>query len=150
MFETLNEFDRQVAQAVGEAFPNWIGLAKAEESNGERAFVLEVEPPSHNLSYPLRIETFGGEVTVLFEYYHSHFDDFCDGSNKDALTLVRTLVSSDHAVVSYWRDDQWCCSMLVKENEIPMSNDEHPYADRIRVRSWSGALDKDISCIPRG
>ena len=150
MFETLDEFDRKVAQAVGSAFPDWMSLAVVEEANGEHAFALTVQPPSHNIAHPLRIDTWGGEVTVWFEYYHMHFDEFCDGTDHDAISLTKKFVSGAYAVVSYWRDDQWCGSTLLEEGSIPTNNEEYPYANRIRVRSWTGTLDDDITCIPRG
>lgn len=150
MFETLDEFDHKVAKAVAEAFPDWSGLATIEESDEERAFFLSVMPPSHNVTYPLRIDTFGGEVTVSFEYYHAHFDEFADGTDQDAVSFVRKIVSGQCAVVSYWRDDEWCGSLLQDQGSIPTSNEEYPYANCIHIRSWTGAIDNDIKCISRG
>lgn len=148
MIEALEEFDRTVAKAAFAAFPDWICLAKVEEADGERAFVLSVEPPSHNAIYPLRIDTFGGEVTVSFEYYHTHFNEFLDGTDQDALTFINKIISGSYAAVSYWRDDEWCGSTLLEGTCLPSSNEEYPYANRIR--SWTGSLDRDVPCIPRG
>lgn len=150
MFETLDPFDRAIAHAVGEAFPEWIPFATIQEADGERAFVLEIKAPSRKVGYPLRIDTYGGEITVSFEHYHAHFDEFRDGTGNDAFTLVTNIISGDHAVVSYWRDDLWCGSIVLEQGRIPVDNEEYPYANRIKVRSWSGALDEDIACVPRG
>jgi hypothetical protein len=146
---TLDDFDRGVAQAVGSAFPEWMPFAAVEESNGERAFVVSIEPPSRNVIYPLRIDTFGGEVTVSFDSYHAHFTEFCDGTAQDALTLIKKITSGVYAIASYWRDDQWCGSVLLDGETVPDDNEEYPYASLIRVRSWTGAFDSDIACIPR-
>ncbi len=149
MFNTLDEFDLKVALAVTQAFPQWSEHALIEESDGERAFVLSIVPPSQNVAHALRIDTFGGEVTVSFEHYHAHFDDFVNGTEQDALTLVTQIVSDEYAIVSYWRDDQWCGSTLLVRNSIPINNEEYPYANRIHIRSWNGTLDNDIQCVPR-
>lgn len=150
MFEALDEFDRKVAQEVGTVFPDWLALATVEEIEGERAFVVSVEPPSQNVTYPLRVDTCGGEVTVSFEYYHAHFYEFCDGTDQDAVSLIRQITSGKYAAVSYWRDDQWCGSALLEASKLPSNNNEYPYANRIHLRSWTGTLDNDIACTPRG
>ena len=151
MFEFLSEFSQTVSGQVASAFPEWIGRARVEEdAHGERAFVLAIDPPSRNVAHALRIDTFRDEVTISFDSHHEHFDDFFDGTPHDAFTLVRSLVSGAKVAVSYWRNDEWCGSTLLEERNIPVSNDEHPYANLIKVRCWSGAIDDDISCTPRG
>lgn len=150
MFQTLDAFGRKVAKDVTEAFPEWSDLATVEVSDGERAFVVSVMPPSRNVTYPLRIDTFGGEVTVSFEYYHAHFNEFADGTDHDAFSFAKKIISGQCAVVSYWRDDEWCGSLLQEQGTISTNNEEFPYANRIHIRSWTGVLDNDIKCIPRG
>jgi hypothetical protein len=148
MFDKINVFDRRVAKAVFEAFPDWSSLATVEESNGEYAFVLSVAPPLNNVTYPLRIATFDGEVTVSFEYCHAHFNDFSKGTDYDALTFTKQIISGDYAAVSYWRDHLWFGSQFLDANSLPTSNEEFPHANRIHIRSWTGTLDKDIRCSP--
>lgn len=36
--------------------------------------------------------------------------------------------------------------MLLVEDDFPLGIEEHSYANRIKIKSWSGVLDKDIEC----
>jgi hypothetical protein len=151
IFESLNEFDRHVAEQIGEVFPEWISHATAEtDQYGETALVVTIPAPSGRFARPLRIETFGGEVTVSFDCYHGHFSQFSGGLERTALDLIQELLSEENVVVSYWRDNQGCGAFMAPSDDIPNTNDEYPYANRLRIRSWSGRFDRDISCEPRG
>ena len=65
------------------------------------------------------------------------------------MDLIREVISEEKVVVSYWRDHEFCGSLLTHPNDIPRTNDEYPYANLVCVHSWSGNLDKDINCEPR-
>lgn len=151
MFEQLADFDRRVAEQIGFAFPGWIKRATVEtDEYGESALVVSIPAPSERFAHPLRIETFGGEVTVSFDWYHGHFSEFSGCTERTALDLIQEVISEEKVVVSYWRDNQACGSVMTVPDDIPSSNDEYPYANRVCIRSWSGRFDKDISCEPRG
>jgi hypothetical protein len=150
MFERLDEFSKSVSMQIEMRFPEWADLAQVEENDGNCALAITVQPPSKAISYPLRIDTWGEEVTVSIESYHAHFFEFEDGTESDALTFVKRIIGGKFAIVSYWRDEQWCGSHMLTAEHLPTNNDEHPYANRIRICSWDGALDKDIECVPRG
>lgn len=148
MLDTLNEFDRRVAKAVVKAFPDWSVFATVEESGGGHTLFI-IQAPSGNETEPLIIKTWGSEVIVAFGHCHTHFDDFSDGTAHDALTFVRKIISGKCAAVSYWQDQLWIGSLLVDDGNLPKGNDIFPRANQIRIRSWTGALDDDITCIPR-
>lgn len=151
MIKSLAEFNRRIAEQIGEAFPEWMARAAVETDNyGETALVVTIPAPSERFAHPLRIETFGGEVTVSFDCYHGHFSEFSGGPERTALDLIQELLSEEKVVVSYWRDKDGCGSFMTPPNDIPNTNDEYPYANRLCIRSWTGRFDKDISCEPRG
>lgn len=60
------------------------------------------------------------------------------------------LMTEGNAAVSYWRDEKWCGSTFLEEVDFPNDNEQYPYANKIKFRSWSGSLDKDIECVPKG
>ena len=150
MFDQLDEFSKSVWMQIEKHFPEWMEFAQVEESDGNYALAITVQPPSKAVSYPLRIDTWGEEVTVSIDSYHAHFFEFDGGTSADAVTFVKRIIGDKFAIVSYWRDEQWCGSHMLTAEHFPTSNDEHPYANRIRIRSWAGSLDKDIECVPRG
>jgi hypothetical protein len=149
--DRLDEFDRKIAEQIGGAFPDWIERATVEtDAYGEQALVVSIRAPSPNAARPLRVETFGAEVTVSFDCYHGHFDEFSVGDGRTALDLVHEITSEEKVVVSFWRDSQACGAQLTSLDDIPTTNDEFPYANHLCVRSWSGRFDRDIYCEPRG
>ncbi|MBV2124991.1 MAG: hypothetical protein KUF75_07565 [Candidatus Thiodiazotropha sp. (ex Ctena orbiculata)] len=150
MDKELSQYSKEMAAQILAMYPEWKDVADTEEYNGETYFNLVITPPSNNVKAPLRIYTYGDEITVSFDSYHGHFFDLENNDGGDAKTLIDQIISDNSAVISYWRDDEWCGSMLLDYSEVPTSNEEYPYANRIKIRTWSGKLDKDITCDPRG
>ena len=62
----------------------------------------------------LLVTTDNEEVTVGFDFYHSHFDSVVgEGEHfgtATALEFVRQIVSQRVAVASWWLDDEWKAS----------------------------------------
>lgn len=142
MIETLGEFDRQVAKELFALHPEWEAFAHAEDDNGEIALIVSLVPPNPAVRWPLEISTVDQEVTVFFDAYHAHFLSLDD----EAIVLIEKIMSDRYSVVSFWRDDQWCGSHLYENSERPCSNEEHPHANKIVFRTWSGAQDQELSC----
>jgi hypothetical protein len=131
-------------------FPEWRALARTEKGEDGTEFLLvDVTPPLEaNVEYGLTIDTAGGEVTVGFDYYHSHFDAWVgDGEHfgtKAALEFIRQIVSEEVAVASWWKGEEWRGSTQVPAGEKPKMTWMADF-DRIRVRSWRGSLNADVA-----
>lgn len=145
----MDEFSKKVEAQFIQEFPEWKEFCSTEMDEGEEVFSVKVPSPSGDDNHSLSVNTFRGEVTVAFDAYHAHFYDFIDSEDEDALSFVKELVSSDCAVVSYWRDEQWCGSTLLPVSELPKSNEEYPYANIIRFRSWSGRCNNETQCASK-
>lgn len=137
---------------VLDAFPEWRSLVRKERTDdGSSVEVLEVQAPAGaNVTHGLVIDTSNDEITVGFDVYHSHFDEWVgDGTHfgtMAALEFVRQIVSERVAVMSWWNGEQWCGSTQVEAGqalELP-SWAGAPTIDRIRVRSWRGTLNADV------
>ncbi len=112
---------------------------------------MKIPFPNGNGDVFLELDTFNDEVTVYFDSYHAHFDDFGENdAYDDALVLVQKITSNEYVVVSYWRDSQWCGSELVAAINLPTGNEEYPYANLVKICSWHGSYDNEIHCEPRG
>jgi hypothetical protein len=145
----MDEFSKKVETQFIEEFPEWKKFCSTEMDEDEVVFSAKVPNPSEDEAQPLSVDTFRGEVTVAFDAYHAHFYEFIDPDDDDAASLIKELISGSCAVVSYWRDDQWCGSTLLPANEFPTTNEKYPYANTIRFRSWSGKYNNEISCTPK-
>lgn len=137
---------------VLEAFPEWRLLVREERDEEGSSFeVLEVQAPAEaNVDHSLLVDTAGDEITVSFDAYHSHFDEWVgDGTyvgTMAALEFIKQLVSERIAVQSWWKGEQWCGSAQLEAGQMPKlpSWAGAPIIDRIRVRSWKGALNADV------
>lgn len=150
MFESLNEFSKKVARQILHEFPDWREFYSLEGESGSKYFLLQINPPTGSSEFPLSIDTSNDEVTVAYDHYHAHYFDFISQDGNDAFSFIKKLLSDDTAIASYWRDDIWCASYMVSVGCLPSNNDEQPYANLIKIRSWSGLSNKDIKCVPRG
>lgn len=147
----LDEFSNSIAEELFADFPKWRTFASAEDA-GDGSYFLVVDVPSpKEADTPdgLVIDTNGGEVTVAFDYYHSHFDNWrpidpADGYGS-ALELVRSILNESVAIVTWFDGEKCLGSGQVHNGELP----EVTFAfTRIRVRSWRG-LHNELSCTGR-
>src|SRR4051794_12119864 len=117
---------------VLDAFPEWRSLVREETADCGSSFeVLEIQAPAAaNVTYGLVINTSNDEITVGFDVYHSHFDEWIgDGTHfgtMAALEFIRQLVSERVAVMSWWKGEQCCGSTQLEVGQIP------------ELPSWSG------------
>jgi hypothetical protein len=133
------------------AFPGWRRFARTETAEDGGAYtVIEVPAPvAAKVEHGLFIDTSNQEVTVGFDFYHSHFDDWvgdvdCVGTQA-ALEFIKQVISERVAVVSWWNDDTWCGSVQIEAGttpEVPSWAAPGSY-NRIRIRSWKGSYNVD-------
>lgn len=139
-------------QPVLAAFPEWRRFVRVETANdGSTYEVLQIQAPvAANVAHGLLVDTSNDEITVGFDVYHSHFDDWVDDNincgTVAALDFIRQIVSERVAVLSWWQGEKWCGSAQLEAGEEPElpSWAGAPTIDRIRVRSWNGALNADV------
>jgi hypothetical protein len=139
------------AEELFAEFPEWRALARTETAtDGEEYLVIEVAPPQQaKVEHGLVIDTSNGEVTVGFDSYHSHFDDWVgDGEHfgtTAAIEFIKQIISERTAVVSWWQGTQWRGSAQLEagaKSAVPGWATEGQY-DRVRIRSWLGSLNAD-------
>jgi hypothetical protein len=132
-------------------FPEWRALSRGEKNeDGTEYLVIEVTPPAHAMvEHGLVIDTSNEEVTVGFDSYHSHFDDWVgDGEQfgtRAAIEFIKQILSERTAVVSWWQGEEWRGSAQLEagaQSPVPSWAAEGQY-DRVRIRSWLGTLNAD-------
>ena len=145
----MDKFSKKVRAEFINAFPEWEKFCSIAMDEGEEVLSVKIPSPSRGEKFPLSLDTCQSEVTVAFDAYHAHFNDFINPEGYDAISFINELISSDNAVVSYWRDDKWCGSTMLPASNLPTSNEEYPYANLIKIRSWSGSCDNEIQCTSK-
>ncbi|MBH0000962.1 hypothetical protein I6E72_18600 [Pseudoalteromonas sp. NSLLW24] len=141
----MDEFSKEIELKFNSRFPKWKKFGRPTEYEGVTVFEAKVPCPSGKAEELLILDTFNEEVTVSFDAYHAHFDDFGNNDAYDeALEFILQVTSEEWAIVSYWLDERWNGSSLLKVTELPHDNSDYPAANIIKVKSWLGNFDKEI------
>ena len=89
------------------------------------------------------------EITVDFDYYHSHFEGWHEDPespwNPSAEQFVKNILEEHVSVISWWLDDQWCGSTQLKAGDLPEQPAWLTAYNHIRIRSWKGSFNADIN-----
>ncbi len=147
----MDPFSLTTADEIFAAFPEWQAFAREEPADDGSFFLLiQITPPSEsNVEHGLFIDTQNQEVTVGFDYYHSHFDQWIgDGDHfgiEAALEFVRQILNEEVAIVSWWEDETWRGSAQLEAGASPPQPSWQTSFNRIRIRSWKGTLNVDFS-----
>ena len=147
----MDPFSLATANEIFAAFPEWRSFAREERADdGSTFLVVEVLPPDEaNVERGLVIDTSNREVTVVFDCFHSHFERWRgDGDHfgaQAALEFVEGIINERVAVVSWWQGAVWRGSSLLAAGAAPKPPSWQAESDHVRVRSWKGSLNVDIS-----
>jgi hypothetical protein len=135
---------RTSAEALFEAFPEWRSLAKREmdEWGSEYVLVEATAPPGANVDEGMWIDTSNDEITVGFNSFHVHLDDWT-GENG-ALEFVQRIVAERVAFMTCWHDDRFVHGEVMNAGEAIEQPTSTITYDRIRVRSWNGTWNLDL------
>jgi hypothetical protein len=141
----LNPFARRFADALFSRHPDWRLLANVDGDKAD-CLIVSIEAPAEAASAGPLLITADDEVTVGFDFYHSHFDwppmfEEMDTA-VNALSFIEAILSDEIGVVSYWNGDAWQASSIFERAEAEET--VHPSgATRVRRRSWRGSLNSD-------
>ncbi len=139
----MRPFSLRIREEVLGTFPEWEQYA-AEEAwkDSDPYLVVTVPAPkSADTDLPLRISTWDDEVTVEFDYYHTHFDRWAavpgDTRHQSAQLYVQELLAEKFAVASWWQENHCKVCGQVEPGQALTPSLNIAYT-RVRVRSWNG------------
>ena len=141
-------FATLAAEEIFATFPEWRLHSRDEQAeDGSKYVFVDVPAPAEaNTSHGLTINTVNEEITVSFDFYHSHFDRWnvreAGYEYEAALPFVQSLLEEVVAVASWWNEDKWAGSCQVLAGEAPLMPVVKDYS-HVRVRSWHGTLNAD-------
>ena len=146
----MDEFSSRIAGELFEDFPEWRLFSREGQDGEGRFLVVEVPAPDEaDTLHGLRVTTNDHEVTVTFDFYHSHFGNWRpivqDEEDGSAIGFVRSILNESVAVASWWKDERCLGSCQVINGEL---SEMFPEFTRCRVRSWRG-LYNHLSTIHR-
>ena len=91
----------------------------------------------------LTIYTDDNEITVSYDRWHGHFEQWADGTDErlfdDAYACVQAILTEHMAVAVRMKGDVWAGSQLIRRDEESPTPGPR---QTVYVRSWLGTLDR--------
>ncbi len=144
----LDHFSRLVAEEVFQHFPGWQASARVHLDSGETGhlFIEVPAPEGADLQPTLYVITKAKVITVGVDHYNGHFSRFTSSEESpDCLTWLRGFLAQEIVIVSWWSGGDLRGATWSQPAVLPAAPAAcRPY-DRVRVRSWRGSHDQDIS-----
>jgi hypothetical protein len=158
--DKLDDYSQRFATVLFEAFPEWRQFASVRKQNDtdESGFlVVEVPAPAKGLMTNDIILKNGdflyvcsdGELTIGFDYHHTHFDYFefqTEAQNfTDAVEFIKSIIEEKICFAAVFSGNSFCGSTSVSVDEKPdLSN--WNWLDKscqdVYVRSWRGTFNR--------
>lgn len=149
----MTPFSCRIRKEVLAAYPEWECYSSQERwKESDPYFVVQVPAPEGAATtLPLRISTWDEEVTIDFDYYHTHFERWHpepgDSRHESALLYMRDLLAERIAVASWWQEEH--CKVCAQHE--PGATLAPPFKvnfTRVRVRSWQGSHNFESDAQP--
>ena len=136
----LDHYSAKARAALLAAHPDWQPYVPAypdKETNS--SYVLETIPSPSDQKQALNLYTADEEVTVTFDMYEWHFNEL-----SSATQFAEHLMREDLLIASFWKQNEWRGSTTVERGEqITMPDSFDRNSDLLKVRSWTGRLDRE-------
>ena len=91
----------------------------------------------------IALSSYGCELTVFFERYHTHLDMFEDDDHenefKEAIELINDIVSEKTVLVTTLVGGEVVTSMLQEPNKIKKIESK---VEKTEIKSWLGTYDQ--------
>jgi hypothetical protein len=133
----LDDFSKEFLNRLFRTFPEFKQHSTIKEyENHDRTYLfVEIPSPSEN-KVTLWISTHEGEVTVGFDWYHSHFS--YSGSDEEdyieAEAFMKDILNERLVAVAIIANSVLKYSNTCNPDEVPVLKDY----ETLRVRSWKG------------
>jgi hypothetical protein len=143
--DKLNPFSRSFFAELSKLFTDL--ASKAVNDDNEKvlpgSLLVEFTPDASRPESIFHISTNNEEVTVGFDWYHSHFEWPSDHSDwqMNPLTFIHALLHDRILVEVRKEAGEWAGSTVLETDEKPdLSGMEKDHV--VILRSWSGRLDR--------
>jgi hypothetical protein len=158
--DNLDDYSRRFSGVLFEAFPEWRQFAsvqKAEATDETGFLVVKVPAPTGglitNVSVAQQVDFLwvdsAGEVTVGFDYHHTHFDNFGHQSEAEifaaAVEFIKSIVGEEICFVAVFNGSSFCGSTSAPAGEVPDLSGWgwlHQSCQDVYLRSWHGRYNR--------
>jgi len=120
--------------------------ARDKEGRLTGSLLAKIEAPNRHVAAPLSIATENDEVTIGFDAYHTHLENWDSSESEEswfakAISLVRDIMADRVLIASWWLDEKWCGSQAIRSGVDPKRPAYVDTKATLRLRSWTGQKD---------
>lgn len=156
--ESLNEYSLKVYNYLKLNFSFYLNniLIKSCQNFDGSYLKFEIDPLNKNVSHKLTFDTVNNQLTLCFDNYHCHYDNFYESDFineiQNAIDTISKIMLDELIVLSYYHNNKVIMSKMVKSNysiifEINTFDKSKYKIDKIKSTSFSGLLDKESIII---
>jgi hypothetical protein len=150
--ERLNDHSRQFATQLFRRWPEWLQHARFDpyEDFEKEALLVEVPRPVDGSRHGLFITTSEWEISVGFgENFHTRFGISGEGAKEDfysqALAFIQDFVEENLVVAIAYQDKEWLGAWKIDLRSDSPDEVEVAAGEMVKIRSWLGTHDKDLT-----
>ena len=136
----LDDYSAKARASLLASHPDWQSyMSEYPDNETNSSYVLVTIPSPADPKRTLHLYTADEEVTVDFAMYECHFSEL-----NNAIEFAEQLMREDLLIASFWKQNEWTGSATVERNEqITMPGSFDRNSDLLKVRSWTGRLDRE-------
>lgn len=132
----LDEYSINFSEVLYSVFPEFEQYQEIKEYDECNEAYLLIEVPSpYNVENILWLSTYGEEITVGFDWYHTHFDyaETDEDNFKLAVEHVKEIVEEKISIAVIKRENLWVRSYIITSNDFPEVNVD----ETLEIKSWN-------------
>lgn len=133
----LDEYSANFSKELYSRFPEYKEYEELKEYDGYNEGYLLIQVPSpFDKETILWISTFSDEITIGFDWYHTHFS-YSETDEEDfelAINHIEEIVQEKIAIAVIKKNGEWNRSYIIENKELPQVNEN----ETIEIKSWNG------------
>jgi len=141
--DTQESYDAWVIEMIDRHCPDFFTSVGTAEHNGE-TFVEAVLDDPRGEKYRVSLSTYGRELTVECQAFHSHLDQFDEDDHEqeflNAIAWIRDFRNDEIVIFTKLEGDRIVSAMAAEPSYRAAPAD----GERVEVFSFSGALDRTM------
>ncbi len=144
MVAGLNEFSREVAESLFRAFP-WLkphGVVDDNPKVTPGSLLIRLAPTPGIPERLFSVSTHGGEITVAFDMFLTHFE--WPDDSEELVSFIDDLAADRVLIKVRMADGKWTGSETLDAAEASGSL-ASAEGETVCIRSWTGARDAEFS-----
>ena len=146
-FKMLDKFSTTVAKRINQLRPMWMTHARVKTFLKQFYLRFDFEAPDHSVGcdVDLFLATYGQKLTVGFDHYHTHMDNYRGQQTFEerlsgALWWIDGVMNEEIFVRIQTEGDQYKLGWFGLMDKM----DEYDLSDVTYIRSWRGTYSRMI------